>query len=133
MKRIFLGFILLIVLQACSEKLGMTTIANSKWVLSEWPGQTMPNTTKKATLNFDAENKVSGKSFCNGFGGMATIDGDKIKFGELIGTMMYCEDVGQAEKNYTDGLKSINSFKIVNGKLRLLKDGQLAMVFTKTE
>jgi heat shock protein HslJ len=133
MKRIFLGFILVIVLQACSEKVGMNTVANSKWVLSEWPGQTMPNTTKKATLNFDAENKVSGKSFCNGFGGMATIDGNKIKIGELIGTMMYCEDVGQAEKNYTDGLKSVNSFKILDGKLQLLKDDQIAMVFTKTE
>ncbi|MBB2146065.1 META domain-containing protein [Pedobacter sp. LMG 31464] len=133
MKRIFLGFILVIAMQACSEKLGMNNVANSKWVLSEWPGQIMPNTTKKATLNFDTDNKVSGKSFCNGFGGMVTIDGDKIKFSELIGTMMYCEDVGQAEGKYTEGLRTANSFKIVSGKLQLLKDGQLAMVFTKTE
>ncbi|MFI5451673.1 META domain-containing protein [Pedobacter sp. UC225_61] len=133
MKRIFLGFILVIALQSCSEKLGMNGIANTKWVLNEWPGQAMPNTTKKATLNFDADHKVSGKSFCNGFGGMATIDGNKIKIGELIGTMMYCEDVGQAEGKYTEGLKSVNSFKIVDGKLQLLKDGQLAMVFTKEE
>lgn len=133
MKKILLGLMLIFTLQACSEKLSMETINNTKWVLSEWPGQIMPTTTKKATLNFEADNRVSGKSFCNGFGGMVTINGNTIKFGELMGTMMYCDDVGEAEGKYTEGLRATNSFKIIDGKLQLLKDGQLLMVFSKAE
>lgn len=133
MKKLVLLFVMAIALQACSEKMNGNNIVGISWVLSEWPGQTMPNTTKKATLAFGAENKVSGKSFCNGFGGTVTINGETIKFNELIGTMMYCEDVGQAEGKYTEGLRNANSFKVVNGKLQLLQDGKLLMVFSKGE
>ena len=133
MKKLVLVFIMAIALQACSEKMGVNNIEGTNWVLTEWPNETMPNTTKKATLAFAADNKVSGKSFCNGFGGTATINGDTIKFNELIGTMMYCEDVGQAEGKYTAGLRNANSFKVVNGKLQLLQDGKLLMVFSKGE
>lgn len=131
MKKLVLLFIMAIALQACSEKMGVTNIAGTSWVLTEWPNETMPNTTKKATLAFGADNKVSGKSFCNGFGGTATINGETIKFNELIGTMMFCEDVGQAEGKFTEGLRNANSFKVVNGKLQLLQDGKLLMVFSK--
>ncbi|MFD0940519.1 META domain-containing protein [Pedobacter boryungensis] len=132
MKRIFLGFILVIILQACST-MNTDSIKGTKWVLTEWPGQTMPNTSKKATLNFDNENKVSGKSFCNGFGGTTTITGNTIKFSELIGTMMFCEDVGQAEGKYTEGLRNTTNFKLVDGKLHLLNGDKLLMVFSKAE
>ncbi|RZJ81182.1 MAG: META domain-containing protein, partial [Flavobacterium sp.] len=39
------------------------------------------------------------------FGGNAKIEGNTIKFGELMGTMMFCEDVGQAEGKYNEGLR----------------------------
>jgi len=133
MKKLVLGFVLMIALQACAEKMGAVNVANTSWVLTEWPGQTMPNTTKKATLIFGADDKVSGKSFCNGFGGNVAINGSTIKFSELIGTMMFCEDVGQAERIYSEGLRAANSFKVVEGKLQLLQDGKLLMVFSKAD
>lgn len=133
MKRIFLVLIVALALQSCSEKIGKDAVANTNWVLTEWPGETMPNTTKKATLSFGDADQVSGKSFCNGFGGTAKIEGSTIKFSELMGTMMFCEDVGQAEGKYTAGLKNTDSFKVVGGKLQLLQNGKLLMVFSKAE
>lgn len=133
MKKLFLVLIMAFALQSCSEKMGMQSVANTKWVLTDWPGQIMPNTEKKATLNFGADDKISGKSFCNGFGGEAKIDGNIIKFSQLLGTLMFCEDVGTAEKTYTDGLMSVTNFKVVNGKLQLLKGDQVLMIFTKTK
>lgn len=133
MKKLILLFVMVIALQACSEKVALNKVGNTNWVLATWPGQTMPNTTKKATLSFAEDNKVSGKSFCNGFGGTVTITGQTIKFSELMGTMMFCEDVGDAEMKYTAGLKAANSFKIVDGKLQLLQDGKLLMVFSKAD
>ena len=131
MKKLILGFVMIVGMQACSEKIGVTAVANTSWELTEWPGKTMPNTTKKATLKFNEGNRVSGKSFCNGFGGKVTITDSTIKFDELIGTMMFCEDVGQTEGKFTNGLKTANSFKVVNRKLQLFKDNQLLMIFSK--
>lgn len=133
MKKVVLGLMLVLFLQACAEKIGMESIMNTKWVLTEWPGETMPNTTKKATLDFGADNRVSGKSFCNGFGGSASINGNAIKFSELMGTMMFCEDVGQAEGKYTEGLRNTNAFKIVENKLQLFNGDKLLMVFSKAQ
>lgn len=109
-----------------------TNVAGTKWTLTEWPGQTLP-AKEKATLNFGADQQIGGKSFCNTFGGRSTINGNQIKIEEIFGTMMFCENVAKAENAYTDGLKAINTFRIVEGKLQLLKDGQVMMVFSKTE
>lgn len=132
MKRILLGLLLVFALQACSEKINVDAIKSTKWVLTEWPGQTLP-IGKEASLSIDNESKISGKSFCNGFGGNAVINADSIKFEQIFGTMMFCEEVGQAEKNYLDGLRAVNSFKVVGGKLQLLIDGKVAMIFSKAE
>ena len=132
MKKILLGFMLIFALQACSEKIAADSIKNTKWLLSEWPGQTLP-IGKEGSLSLDAENKISGKSFCNGFGGNAVINGSAIKFEQIFGTMMFCEEVGQAEKNYLDGLRAVNSYNLSGGKLQLLIDGKVAMIFKKAE
>lgn len=109
----------------------MDSVSNTKWVLTEWPNQSMPKTEKKAFLNFNEQNMVSGTSFCNVFGGKAIINGEQIKFEELIGTMMYCDDVGDAEGKFTEGLRNVTSYKINDGKLSLSKDGKTIMIFTK--
>ena len=133
MKKLILGFAMMLMMQACSEKIGIQSIVNTKWVLTEWPNQIMPNTEKKALLNFGTDDSVSGKSFCNSFGGKATISGRTIKFSELMGTKMFCEDVGQAESKYTEGLRSANSFNVIGNKLQLLNGDKLLMVFSKAE
>jgi heat shock protein HslJ len=130
MKKILLSILLIFTFQACTEKMANNNIKDSKWILSEWPGKTIP-TVKQATLNFDTTSKISGKSFCNGFGGNAIIDGNTIKFEEIMGTMMYCDDIGDAEKLYLEDLKATNSFKVVGNKLQLLNGSQLLMVFAK--
>lgn len=133
MKKLLLMLFVAFAMQSCSENLVNESVENTSWVLTEWPGRTLPTTDRKATLTFGAANKVSGKSFCNGFGGTATTDGNKIKISELLGTMMFCEDVGEAEKYYNEGLKSATNFKVVRGRLQLLEGDKILMVFTKTQ
>lgn len=128
MKHLFFGLIIILIVQACTPKMQNTHVNNTKWVLSEWPGKTMP-AKARATLNFEGNNRVSGKSFCNGFGGSAMVKGDSVKFDQLIGTMMYCEEVGQAENNFLNDLKSATTLKVSADKLQLLKDGTVILVF----
>lgn len=129
MKRLFLGLLLISIIQACTPKMQSTSVNNTKWVLSEWPGKTLP-AKAQATLSFEGNNRVSGKSFCNGFGGSAVIKGDSVKFDQLIGTMMFCEEVGQAENSFLNDLKSANTLKTSGDKLQLLKDGTVLLVFS---
>ena len=133
MKKIFLGLIIAFTIQACSTKITMNNISNTKWVLTEWPNHTMPKTDKKALLNFNNENRISGTSFCNVFGGTAIVKDETIKFDELIGTMMYCEDVAEAESKFNEVLRSTSAYEIKDNKLYLLKDGKTIMIFTKTK
>ncbi|TKC12462.1 META domain-containing protein [Pedobacter polaris] len=132
MKKLVLGVFLIVVIQACSQKIGVATVANTKWILTEWPGKALP-TTVKATLNFDAEGKIGGNSFCNGYGGNTTFENGGIKFSQIFGTKMYCEQVGDAENKYTTDLEAVNGAKLVGEKLQLLKDDQVLMIFTKAE
>ena len=133
MKKLILALLIAFSLQACNSNLQMaTTKADTKWVLTEWPGKTLP-TTAKATLNITSGNKITGKSFCNGFGGNAVINGNAVKFSELIGTKMYCQEVGEAENKYLADLQNVDAGTISGGKLRLMKNGSLVMVFSKAE
>jgi heat shock protein HslJ len=133
MKKLILGLIIAFSLQSCSSNLQMATKkADTKWVLTEWPGKTLP-TTAKATLNINSGNKISGKSFCNGFGGSAVINGNAVKFSQIIGTKMYCQEVGDAENKYLADLQNVDAGTISGGKLRLMKDGITTLIFSKAE
>lgn len=132
MKKIILLLIVAFAMHACSQKLDVTTISNSKWTLSEWPGQTMP-VNAQATLNFDGENKITGKSFCNSYGGNSLITGKTVKFEQLFSTKMFCNEFSNAENKYQTDLVSVNTLELSGSKLKLLKDGAVIMVFEKAQ
>lgn len=131
MKNIIFALIL-IALSSCSKDLDTALKTNSKWVLAEWPGKTIPaNAT--ATLNLNNGTKIGGKSFCNTYGGNATINGNALQFSQIFGTKMYCSDVAEAETKFIDDLQAVNSGNIDGNKLTLMKDGVVMMVFRKAD
>jgi len=132
MKNIFFAFLFLIGLSSCSKDLDMAVKTNSKWVLSEWPGKLLP-ATAQATLNINGGNKIGGKSFCNSYGGNASFNGNAIQFSQLFSTKMYCNEVADAETKFIADLETVNSGKVDGGKLWLMKDGKVVMVFSKAE
>src|SRR5262245_2083019 len=60
----------------------------------KWLAESIRNTgvidDPQSMIEIAADGKVAGKSGCNGFGGTATITGDKISFGSLVPTQMAC-------------------------------------------
>ena len=52
----------------------------------------------QTTLEIAADGKVSGNGGCNRFSGSATIDGDKISFGDLASTMMACTEAAMDQE-----------------------------------
>jgi len=132
MKKIIIALFVVFALQACTKDLKLITEKDTKWELSEWPGQTLP-TAAKATLNISGGNKIGGKSFCNSYGGSAVINGNAIQFSKIFGTKMYCEAVGDAENKYYADLEKVTAGKVSGGKLYLYKDETLLLVFSRTE
>ncbi|MEJ5994071.1 META domain-containing protein [Pedobacter sp. Du54] len=131
MKNIFFALLFVVGLSSCAKDLDKAVKTNSKWVLIDWPGKTIPSNAQ-ATLNLSDGNKIGGKSFCNTYGGNATFNGNALQFSQIVGTKMYCTEVAEAENKFLDDLQAVNSGNVDGNKLTLMKDGVVMLVFNKT-
>lgn len=129
MKKVILLIVMALGLQSCTKRLDVSALKNTKWTLSEWPGKTLP-ANASATLNFGPDNSIGGKSFCT-YGGKSSMTEKTVHFEEIFGTKMFCEEVNKAETDFIADLQASNSIEITAGKLQLLRDGALLMVFTR--
>lgn len=76
--------------------------------------------TLQTTLEISAEGKVTGSGGCNRFSGRATIDGDRISFGDLASTMMACTEAAMdQEMKFHAALAAAHSFRIDAGQNKL--------------
>ncbi|MFC3559807.1 META domain-containing protein [Pedobacter jamesrossensis] len=130
MKNLILLSLILCLFSSCLEKIDSKTLTNTKWELTELTGKTLP-ANAKATLNFADSLKISGKSFCNNYGGQAEIIDNKITLKNIFGTKMFCQETGSAENSYLSALSETNSAKLVDNKLHLLKGEKTLLIFTK--
>ncbi|MFD2582148.1 META domain-containing protein [Pedobacter vanadiisoli] len=131
MKHLIYCGILILLLSSCKEKLDPANFTNTRWELTELPGLTLP-ASAKATLNFADSLKISGKSFCNGYGGRAEIADNKITVKNVFGTKMFCQETDAAERSFLHALNQVNSAKLADNKLYLLNGDKTLLVFTKT-
>ncbi|KIA92597.1 hypothetical protein OC25_16280 [Pedobacter kyungheensis] len=127
---IFIGLFLLL-FSACNEKIDPAKFTNTQWELTELPGLTLP-AAAKATLNFADSLKLSGKSFCNSYGGQAEVADNKISVKNVFSTKMFCQETDAAERAYLHALNQVNSAKVTDNKLYLLNGEKTLLVFTKT-
>ena len=131
MKHLIYCGMLILLLSSCKEKLDPASFTNTKWELTELPGLTLPSTAK-ATLNFADSLKISGKSFCNNYGGQGEIADNKITVKNVFSTKMFCQETDAAERTYLHALNQVNNAKITDDRLQLLNGDKTLMVFTKT-
>ncbi len=128
MKQLSLGLFLFFALSGCQKDLATVSKTDTKWVLTEWPGQVLP-TTAQATFQISEGNRIGGKSFCNVYGGNASFNGNAVQFSKMFSTKMYCEAVQKLEDKYLSDLAEVNSGRVSGGKLILAKDGKVVLVF----
>lgn len=131
MKYTFLLAMIVCLFSSCLEKFDANQLNNTHWVLKELKGTTLP-TESKATLNFAEGLKVSGKSFCNNYGGIATVTDGKIALKNLFSTKMMCMNTDAAERAYLGAINQVNSAKIENNELILSKDKETLLIFEKS-
>jgi heat shock protein HslJ len=131
MKNLLFCALIISLFSSCLEKFDISKLNNTKWVLTEMKGSTLP-ADSKATLNFGEGLKVGGKSFCNTYGGNVEVNEDKIYLKNLFGTKMFCENTDAAERAYLSAVNNVNKAIIENNELKLFKDNEVLLVFKKT-
>lgn len=131
MKNLMIFAFILCLFSSCLEKIDPAKLTNTKWELTEMPGATLP-ANAKATLNFGDSLRVSGKSFCNNYGGKAEITGNNVSLKNLFGTKMFCQETATAENAYLSALNQVNAAKLNGGKLKLMNGDKTLLVFSQS-
>jgi heat shock protein HslJ len=86
-----------LLLSACS---GSSASLEGEWSLVSYgnasaPTPALPNV--ETSINFGADGQFGGTVGCNSFGAEYSVSGDKITFGSILSTMMFCEDINEQE------------------------------------
>ncbi|WP_022829277.1 META domain-containing protein [Sphingobacterium paucimobilis] len=86
---------------------------------------------RKPTITFTtAEHKVNGNSSCNNFfGDYKTSEGNRIKFGALGMTRMFCP--GNGESVFVKNLEKVTRYSVSEGILTCISDDIVVMRFKK--
>lgn len=111
-------------------------LENSKWTLTLFgapDAETPVVAGSTITLVFDTDGQAGGSAGCNTYGGSYEVQGDQLRFGELISTLMACVDQGVMEQEmaYLAALQSADRFAIDGDMLRIWYDDENGvLVFT---
>lgn len=111
-------------------------LAGTTWVWTmtsaEGVKDVKPKQAGKFTLMFGADGRVSGMTDCNSFAGSYKMMGDKLMFGELMGTKKFCD--GSQEEVFTKAVVGSDSYKIeADGTMVLMMKDDAGMVYFTSE
>jgi uncharacterized lipoprotein YbaY/heat shock protein HslJ len=84
----------------------------AEWVVTEMDGKPVAE-SMRGTLNFGKDGRVTGRSFCNNYGGNYTLTGEGLSIELKISTLMAClPEVGTQEKLFIELLDGVQRFEI---------------------
>lgn len=114
-------------LAACSDNTPTPQEFNGGNFVSQQPGATI-------TMTLDpAEGRVHGR-VVNVYNGTYTIDGNNIKFGEMVTTMMMGpQDAMATEREYLTFMPTVETYNYQDGKLTLTGVDGKEIVFEQVE
>ena len=115
MKNFVFGLIALLILTACGGK--SSASIEGEWKLVSYD-QTAAVPDVETSIEFK-DGQMRGNVGCNGFGGEYTVDGNKIKFGPVMSTMMFCEAVADQESSTLTVLREEAAFILNDDRLAI--------------
>jgi heat shock protein HslJ len=129
MKKYVFALLALLILSACSG--GNSASVAGTWKLVSYgsaSNQTPAVSDVDTSIEFK-DGQVNGNVGCNGFGGTYEIDGDKIKFSDVVSTLMFCEGpVGDQELGTLAVLRESATYVLDGDTLTLTSADGNAMV-----
>ncbi|OAB57895.1 hypothetical protein AY599_05425 [Leptolyngbya valderiana BDU 20041] len=96
-------------------------LAGTAWRITEIAGEA-PVAESEPEIEFLAEEaRMAGTVGCNRFGGEYFIDGQSLRFGTLMNTLMACPDeaLNDQEQRALEALSAVDRFEVMDEELRL--------------
>jgi heat shock protein HslJ len=98
-------------------------LLGTSWIAESIAGEAVAEGVA-STLNFEAEDRVTGNGGCNDYFGSWGFDGDAIAFGHMGASRAMCPEpqMGQ-EDAFMEALTMAERFEISDGKLMIYSEG----------
>ena len=122
-----------LLISACSAQDSSASLVGA-WKLVSYgsaaaPTPAVPDT--EAGLTFNEDGTVTGNSGCNGLGGDYTVEGDQITFGQIVSTLMACDDPRMAQEDAVHRVLTETASYRIEGSTLTLTNNEMVLVLTR--
>jgi len=132
-KYLLVLLVICLAISACTAEESSASLIGS-WKLAAYGSADAPTPAvadAEAELTFNEDGTVAGNSGCNGFGGDYTVEGDQVTFGQIVSTLMACEDPRMTQEDAVHQvLTDTATFKIESNTLTLMNNN-MVLVLTR--
>jgi heat shock protein HslJ len=130
MKKILFALLLLPFFQVACKK---STDANPdltdrEWLLIEVYEKDVPDQVQATLFLAPFEPICNGSSGCNAYGADYVLANDALQFKNLVSTEKACQGIMDWESDFFDALLETEQYRIVDGKLELLRNNTVVAV-----
>lgn len=117
---IFLTAFPLVILTLTADQAFAQSLEGTYWRATELAGKPVPaqDPKREAHLQFKS-GRVSGSDGCNRLTGSYQLNGDRVTFGQMIGTQMACLNPGGTEVPFRDALMNASRLTVAGDRLEL--------------
>lgn len=114
-------------LQTMTASAADASIIDTHWKLISIRGVPAEEGRSEPHLVFSADGGLSGNTGCNNLGSVYTIDGDRIAFGPIVTTRMYCREVARTERELLKNLRDVGRWIVSDQRLELMTDSGVTL------
>ncbi|HEX5807478.1 MAG TPA: META domain-containing protein [Anaerolineales bacterium] len=132
-KYLLLLFVLSLAVSACTSQNSSEALPGS-WTLTSYGPAGAPVLAvadSGAQLTFNEDGTVTGNSGCNGFSGDYTVEANEITFGQIVSTLMACEDARMQQEEAVHRVLTDTATYEIEGNTLTLTNNDMVLVFSK--
>ena len=85
----------------------------------------------EAGLTFNEDGTITGNSGCNGFGGDYSVDGDQVTFGQIVSTLMACDDPRMAQEEAVHRVLTETVRYKIEGNTLTLTNNDMVLILSR--
>jgi heat shock protein HslJ len=134
-KYLLVLFVIALAASACTAKgAGASPSLVGSWKLTAYGPANSPTpavTDANAELTFKEDGTVTGNTGCNGLGGNYTVEGDQVKFDQIISTLMACDDPRMVQESAVQKVLTETAVFKIEGNTLTLTKGDTALVLSR--
>jgi heat shock protein HslJ/membrane-bound inhibitor of C-type lysozyme len=111
---------LVLLMSATRAQGAIAGIEGTTWLVEDIAGRGVIDRAQ-TTISFDAQGRVSGSTGCNRFTGVATLEGEALRFGQLSRTQRACVPaLMDQEQEFLTAIEAVRGYSVAaNGLLHL--------------